>query len=632
MDTASTQFPDRLFALEQENTMLRSRIQSCERSHALLQAEVATYRRENPDQRDILNQHALKRCLVEATATVANSLLSIEDFEIAVNTALQILGETLETDRLIVAENFVPPDSTFPHWRLLYEWDSPGTVSQIAHPDLAQGSWAGIEAGYEQLSRGQSLVYVIEETLEPFRSVLAKLGAKAIHSVPIFVEGQYWGQLSFDDCREAKQRSTVELSILRIAADCIGSAIQQRRMQQALLQAEQARSAELERANNALQNTVAALANRCDLEGFIGEVLHMIALEFESPLVEFWAILGSDIAEAHTWVHNNRLYSLRNDEHPSRGGIRLFSELTDFEDLTRRSKMFVLDQPKPAYSVALDQFVCPTEWYAERGVSRTFNFPLRAGSVSVGAISVWLPLDRQFTEDCLRLGQALSHQTALAIRLTQLAEEAKQAAIFEERNRMAREIHDTLAQVFTGISLQLEVARPMIHQDPQTVERILEHIGELAATGLAEARRSVWALYPPAAEYADLAQLLYDSVEQMTRNTDTIIEVNLQGTPCPLPPIVGMNLLRIGQEALTNALKHAQAQTIAIELVYEPERILLTICDNGRGFTPPTHIDTLNGGFGLMGMYERCDRINAQLSLTSQPGQGTQILVEAILG
>lgn len=831
---ASTQFHDRLSALEQENAILRSRLQSCEQSYALLQAEVATYKREDPT-RPKYDQHTLKRCLLEATATVANTLLSIEDFDAAVSTALQILGETLETDRLIVAENFASPNSALPNWRLLYEWDSPGTVSQIARSELAQGSWEGIEAWYEQLKQGQNVVCFIEDIPELFRGVLMQLGTKAIHSVPIFVAGQYWGQLGFDDCREVKRRSVLELSVLRIAADCIGSAIQQertqqsllqveqersaelehlnielqqtlsclrvreqlletsaiaansllttkeldeavnaalqtvgigldtdrvtiieffghpstplphwrvlyewgspgiqpqisrsdlaqgthegledlynqlsqgqtiisplhevpeplrivlaalnvgrlhaipifvegqlwgviaiddcretkqrslaelsvlkiaancigsaiqqQRTQQALLQAEQARSQELERANTALQNTVAALADRRDLEGFIGEVLHTIALEFESPLVEYWTILSADIAEVHTWVHNNRLCSLQqNDEHPSRGGIRLFPELIDFEDFTRRSKMFVLDQPMPAYSVALDQFICPTEWYAERGVSRHFNFPLKVGSVTVGAIGIWLPLDRQITEDCLRLGQALSHQTALAIQLTQLAEEAKQAAIFEERNRMAREIHDTLAQAFTGISLQLEVTKPLIYQDPQTVERILEHISQLAETGLAEARRSVWALYPPAAEYADLAQLLYDSVEHMTRNTEITVEVNVQGDPCPLPPFIGMNLLRIGQEALTNALKHAQAQRISIELTYELDRIWLSIADDGRGFTCPTQLDSLNGGFGLVGMYERCDRIGAQLSICTQPGQGTQILVETVLG
>lgn len=84
-------------------------------------------------------------------------------------------------------------------------------------------------------------------------------------------------------------------------------------------------------------------------------------------------------------------------------------------------------------------------------------------------------------------------------------------------------------------------------------------------------------------------------------------------------------------EALTNALKQAQAKTISIELSYELDRVFLTIRDDGRGFTPPTTIDHLNGGFGLVGMYERCDRIGAQLSLSSQIGQGTQILVESTL-
>jgi signal transduction histidine kinase len=258
-------------------------------------------------------------------------------------------------------------------------------------------------------------------------------------------------------------------------------------------------------------------------------------------------------------------------------------------------------------------------------------YPLILGDKTIGALIVFLPSDRHFTEQQIELTYALAQQVTLAIQLTQLAEEAKQAAIFEERNRMASEIHDTLAQAFTGISLQLEVAKSLIGQNPSTVEQILNHISQLAEAGLAEARRSVWALYPPAAEYANLAQLLYESVEQMARNTPIVVEVNIRGDACPLPPLIGMNLLRIGQESLTNALKHAQAQTIAIELAYEPDRILLTIRDNGYGFIPPTTIDHLNGGFGLMGMYERCDRIGAQLSLTSQLGHGTQILVEAPL-
>ena len=102
----------------------------------------------------------------------------------------------------------------------------------------------------------------------------------------------------------------------------------------------------------------------------------------------------------------------------------------------------------------------------------------------------------------------------------------------------------------------------------------------------------------------------------MTRNTEITVEVNIQGNSCSLPPFIGMNLLRIGQEALTNALKRAQAQRISIELTYEFDRIWLGISDDGRGFTLPTQLDSLNGGFGLVGMYERCNRIGAQLSIS----------------
>jgi signal transduction histidine kinase len=184
---------------------------------------------------------------------------------------------------------------------------------------------------------------------------------------------------------------------------------------------------------------------------------------------------------------------------------------------------------------------------------------------------------------------------------------------------MASEIHDTLAQAFTGNLPPARSCQTPVHQEPQTVQQILEHLTQLAETGTYRSRRSVWSLYPPAVEYADLAQLLYESVEQMTRNTSISVEVNVQGTPRCLPPFIGLNLLRVGQEALTNAHQTRPGKHISIELSYEPVRVFLTIRDDGRGFTPPPPLRHLNGGFGLVGMYERCDRIGAQLSLSSQP-------------
>jgi len=440
----ATQDQDRDLALEQENALLRSRLQACEQSYAILQAEGGHHQSGQPPSASITEQR-----LWEATTATTNALLTITNFDEAVNTALQILGEALDTDRVNIIENFdLPHDSAFPGWRSLgYEWNSPETAPQYTDTEAAQGTYEEIPEIFEQLHQGQAISYLIEDAPEPFRSAQRAIGVKSTHLVPIFVEGQWWGVLGIDDCREAKRRTPAELAVLKIAANCIGSAIQRQRTQQALLKAEQERASELERANNVLQGTVAALADRRELEGFIGEILHTIAREFESPLVEYWQILGTDTVEVNTWLCQGELLSLKQGhEHPSRGGIRLLPEYIHSEDFTHRSKVFVFNQPMPAYSLASGRVICPTEWYAERGAFGHFNFPLQAGDTTLGSISVWLSGNRQIPEDYLRLGQTLSHQTAFAIQLTQLAEEAKHAAVAREQEKAAQERAAELAK------------------------------------------------------------------------------------------------------------------------------------------------------------------------------------------
>jgi signal transduction histidine kinase len=757
--------------------------------------------------------------LLEATAIAANTLLTTDNFDAAVNTALQILGEALDTDRVNVIETFdSPSESPFPCWRALgYEWNSPGTVPQFADLDAAQGSYEQVQWLYELFQQGQTASYVIEESPEPFRSTQIAIGVKSTILVPIFVEGQWWGVLGLDDCREAKRRSVSELAALQIAANCLGSAIQRERTQQALLQAEQERFAELERANTALQNTVASLANSRDLEGFIGEVLHTIAHEFDAPLVEYWTILGTDTVEVDTWICGDQRFSLRQgDEHPSQGGIRLLKDYIGVEDFTQRNQVFMFDAPMPAYSFALEEIICPTDWYAARGVSNHFNFPLQVGNSTIGSISVWLPSDRQISDDSLRLGQALSHQTALAIQLTrladeakqvaiareqekaakeqaaelakandvlarassrltdqpdlnaflghitleataqlganaahimlfdeqrevfstavlvekgcivpasmlaaelpveqarihsvmqgvhnlryvdleteehlfwqgsleyhrqrnhrtvlvvplnagrkflgylglafidsepiseqktellqalahqaalaiqltQLAEEAKQAAILDERNRMAQDVHDTLAQSFTGVIMQLEATKRKISNvQPDLAQEHIARARSLAQAGLSEARRSVRALRPESLESNDLPEALHHLAIQMTCDTSAQILVEITGTPYPLPIDLEINLLRIAQEAVTNALRHAEPQSVHLQLQFTPTALRLSIIDDGQGFDPDSQIDL---GFGLLGMQERSQRINGEFSLSSTIGQGTEIVV-----
>jgi predicted ATPase/signal transduction histidine kinase/GAF domain-containing protein/tRNA A-37 threonylcarbamoyl transferase component Bud32 len=205
---------------------------------------------------------------------------------------------------------------------------------------------------------------------------------------------------------------------------------------------------------------------------------------------------------------------------------------------------------------------------------------------------------------------------------------AEQASILEERNRMAREIHDTLAQAFTGILLHVGSITQMLADDSGSahiyLER-LEKIDELARTGLAEARRSVVALRPQLLEESTLRSALHRLVTQMRSTTKTTLIYESKGVVYSLPTEVENHLLRIGQEALTNAIKYAKASKILVELVYQDAQCLLRVKDDGQGFGVGSISSP--GGFGLLGMSERAERIGAHLAIQSQPGQGTEIIV-----
>ncbi|MFL9454226.1 PAS domain S-box protein [Tolypothrix bouteillei VB521301_2] len=201
---------------------------------------------------------------------------------------------------------------------------------------------------------------------------------------------------------------------------------------------------------------------------------------------------------------------------------------------------------------------------------------------------------------------------------------AEAASVLEERNRIAREIHDILAQTFTGIILHTQAATQVLIDDLEATQAHLEMIDELARTGLAEARRSVATLRPQLLEEGNLHSALYCLVTQMRAAIDTTLCYEIKGTAYLLPVEVESNLLRMGQEALTNAIKHANASEIRVELLYEKAQCILRIKDNGQGFEVGNRP---NGKFGLLGMSERAERIGAQLTIASQPEHGTEIVV-----
>lgn len=220
--------------------------------------------------------------------------------------------------------------------------------------------------------------------------------------------------------------------------------------------------------------------------------------------------------------------------------------------------------------------------------------------------------------------QALANQAMLAIQLTRLSAQSRQSAVVAERNRMARDIHDTLAQGFTSVILQLEAVGEATSQ--RLAGKAGEHLtraSELAREGLREARRSVWALRPQTLEEKDLCEALKELIQKMTEGTSVQAHFTVQGEPRELPPEWEENLLRIGQEVLTNVLRHAQATKFNAQLAFDKGEVRLNLRDNGSGFDPIRRHD----GFGLQGMRERVEGMGGQLSIQSAEGEGTTISI-----
>jgi signal transduction histidine kinase len=205
---------------------------------------------------------------------------------------------------------------------------------------------------------------------------------------------------------------------------------------------------------------------------------------------------------------------------------------------------------------------------------------------------------------------------------------AKFGAVLAERTRIAREIHDNLAQEMSGISVQLEVVARTMPPDADTARNHLDRARQQVRHGIAEARRYVWDLRSPTLEEHDLPTALRETARRLTNETDIQAQVEVNGTFRPLARSVEDNLLRIGQEAMNNAVKHAQAQRIFVNLVFDARRVQLSVRDDGHGFDDQVAGNGRAGHFGLIGMRERAEQIGGTLSIHSNKGSGTEVVAD----
>jgi PAS domain S-box-containing protein len=204
--------------------------------------------------------------------------------------------------------------------------------------------------------------------------------------------------------------------------------------------------------------------------------------------------------------------------------------------------------------------------------------------------------------------------------------QARFSAMLEERTRLAREIHDTLLQGFTGVALQLVAVTHRVARPPEAVAALHDLIA-LAKRTLEDARQAVWDMRAPALAGGEFSAALRATAEERLRGTEIALECTVEGVPRPLDPEVEAVVFRVEQEAIANVVKHSAAHTVRLGLSYGARAMRLSVNDDGRGFAVDPDFHAYGGHWGLLGMRERASQIRAKLSVRSEPGHGSEIVI-----
>jgi signal transduction histidine kinase len=261
----------------------------------------------------------------------------------------------------------------------------------------------------------------------------------------------------------------------------------------------------------------------------------------------------------------------------------------------------------------------------ELGFRSVMIVPLAVRGKCMGAMTfVTAESGRLFTQDDLALAQEVAQRGAAAIDNARLYRQARELAIMEERQRLARDLHDSVTQALFSATLVAESIPRLWERDPERAVQRFEQVVILNRAAMADMRTLLLELRPDTIMRIRLSELLRQLVESMKGRKRVEVEYEVREDSRPLPPEVHLALYRIAQEGLSNILKHSQATQVVLHLEQQPEQAFLSLTDNGRGFDGSQTADGV--GFGIM--RERAKEIGAALQISSQPERGTTIQVE----
>lgn len=366
------------------------------------------------------------------------------------------------------------------------------------------------------------------------------------------------------------------------------------------------RNAELSIINSMAQ----ALNRSVDLEQTLQAILAQVAELLDLQTGWVW-LLRQDDKQSYLAAAQNLPPALAHHPHKMEGSCYCLDTYRD-GDLAGAANVNVVTCSR------LKNLVDGTD-----GLRYHASIPLYAHGKQLGVLNVASADWRQLSSDDLQLLYTIGDMLGIAVERARLFDRSAQVGAVEERNRLAREIHDTLAQGLTAVSLQLESADALLEAEaePARIRQMVQQALALTRANLEEARRSVLDL-----RAAPLAgRTLVEALVLLAETAVLPVDLLVTGGNQPLPPRVETGLYRIAQEALNNACSHAQASQITMTLVATPQIVTLTVEDDGRGFD----LEDVSGNrFGLVGMNERVKLLNGRLHLQSSPGHGTRIKVE----
>jgi signal transduction histidine kinase len=563
-----------------------------------------------------------RESLLGASAKASRLLLEAPDVRAVIPRVLGLIGEAARVDRVNLMLTKAGPKGE-PLLSIVNEWVAEGVAPQLDDASVATCDERNFSAVCSELRAGRSVCLSKSDSASEYASVgFEGIGTKTKAIVPIFVAGEFIGIVGFDNTKQRRAIDTAELAALETAAGVIGAAMHRERLvddvRRERERAAEERVTELAKANQVIRGNLERLASEPDLGSFMGHILLEAVRQFDADS-------GAVI------VSKDSLQEWRIVAHVRDGQLTPAPFATSVPFAGSPFHNLLANQQGPAYfnleHETPDLWPGALAFHRREGYVGVVAYPLVFGARNVGFFVLGF---RRNAEDVQRseLLVALAQQATLAVQLTRLAYSAKEAAVLVERTRIGQEIHDGLAQSFTGILMQLGAAEefPPCKRKNSELNTILSRIRDLARDGLSEARRSVMALRLDQTRRAGLEIALRQLAERSTVPGGVTCTFGGGGIATGLKPEHEHELLRISQEAVSNAVRHGHPRNVSITMTDMEAHWELAVADDGVGMEEHPELYA-SEGFGLISMRQRAGAIGGEWQIDSRPGAGTRVSV-----